>query len=58
MNHSAILQWQMYVGVLLTLAWPLGLYLHRLLSGGLSLRFAWMGRSESALLKCTGSFFI
>lgn len=55
MNHSATLQWLLYVGVLLSLAWPLGLYLHRLLSGGLSLRFAWMRRSESALLKCMGS---
>lgn len=55
MNHSAILQWLLYVGVRLALAWPLGLYLQRLLSGGLSLRFAWMGRSESALLKCMGS---
>ena len=55
MNHSAVFQLGLFLTVLFAMAWPLGRYLHAVVTGQLSVRFGWLGWLEHGACRLMGT---
>jgi K+-transporting ATPase ATPase A chain len=55
MNQSAMLFTLIYFALLFALAWPLGRYLHAVLSGDLAQRWGWMAATEHGVMRVLSS---